>query len=148
MNSRLESTLPPHLHHADELQKIDSQYDRYLLIVRVGKWLFVIVLALVMYRWWYPYQTFDSTAWKAADRWESNTRLGMASYLVKSRTLDGKAKAEVFELLGEPDDMRKPVGTHHTWLVGRGQSMFSFDSYLGIVLDQSDRVKECFMFEH
>ena len=116
-------------------------------MIRLGWFLAFVVLAVVIYRWWNPYLKFESKAWKSAN-WNTNTRIGMANYLIATGSLLGKTKAEVIELLGEPDGTIKPVGFQLSWYAGPGQSFLSFNSYFVISLDQAERVKECVLFEN
>ena len=117
--------------HAEELKRIDKQYDRYVLLIRLGWLALFLILAVVIYRWWYPYQAFDSHIWKTTDPNKSDTRLGMAYDLIASKMLIGKTKEEVIGLLGKPDDTDKFLDIHHTWHIGRGQTFFFFSKCTG-----------------
>lgn len=130
--------------HAEELKRIDSHYDRLVLIGRLFWVMVFLVLAFVVYSWWFPYQAFDAAGWKNGD---DRTRLGMAKDLVSSGILIGKTKEEAIQLLGEPYGC-KAQGYHLSWDAGSAQSLFNFNSYLNVRLDAADRAVECILFEN
>lgn len=86
---------------------------------------------------------FDSSKWKQTGQLNqvSYPRLEMADDLIHDRTLYGKTKEEVIELLGKPsnDDYFKTYDLVY-WL-GPSRDWFSVDSeWLLIQLDDSERV--------
>jgi hypothetical protein len=93
---------------------------------------------------------FDSAVWKKSDSWEQETfpRQGMAQDLINNRKLNGQTRAEVIELLGEPDSEREYEGGHQLnyWL--GPDSGYGIDSeWLMIELDDAGRVMECRTWE-
>jgi hypothetical protein len=92
---------------------------------------------------------FSSETWKQAKPSAMNdVRLSMVDDLMKSRTLNGKNRGEVVELLGEPDGdpavrPRFPSWQMHYYLgPSRGTVLFKgFDfDYLVLRLDSSGKV--------
>lgn len=70
------------------------------LVVVVGR---LAVVAALMVSWiWFPGRAFDRVAWQDESQVQQGVRLGMADRLMARRTLLGKTRAEVVELLGEP----------------------------------------------
>src|SRR5262249_17741910 len=120
----------------DSPESIDARYDRYVRRITIAKWLLVILVVFIIYRWWFPYQAFDAAGWKNGN---DRTRLGMSKDLVSSGILIGKTKVELIHLLGEPYG-RKAQGFHLSWYAGSSQSLFNFNSYLNVRLDNADRV--------
>jgi outer membrane protein assembly factor BamE (lipoprotein component of BamABCDE complex) len=103
--------------------------------MRRRKWLVAIavtacalVVAFTVWRLWFPGRAFDPVAWRDDNQVQQGVRLAMADRLVARRTLQGKTRAEVLELLGEPT----PTGRFHDWdlvyWLGPERSYFSIDS--------------------
>src|SRR5262245_12700151 len=57
---------------------------------------------------------FDPDSWRAG---KARHRVGMARYLADTKLLDGKTRAEVVAMLGEPD-IDRPGDEGMRWLVG------------------------------
>jgi hypothetical protein len=57
---------------------------------------------LIVCRAWFAGQSFDRAAWQEDATAESGARKAMADRLLARRTLFGKTRAEVVDLLGEP----------------------------------------------
>jgi len=57
---------------------------------------------------------FDGEKWKAG---KARHRVAMAHYLVDEKLLEGKTRAELFDMLGHPD-VDKPGSDGTRWLLG------------------------------
>lgn len=86
---------------------------------------------------------FDSSTWKQMGQLNqaSYPRLEMAEDLIRDRTLYGKTKEEVIELLGKPSDDGYFKTYDLVYWLGPERGWFSVDSeWLLIQLDDSERV--------
>jgi len=88
---------------------------------------------------------FDSKTWKdleQANR-EPYPRRAMADHLLQQRTLHGKSRAEVLDLLGEPSDTEHFAEYDAVYWLGPQRSMVAIDSeWLVIRFGESERVTE------
>lgn len=114
---------------------------------RLGLLLLGSAILLLVWRWWSPYAVFDEASWKATNPYEDSTRLGMGNYLVNKRTLIGKLRAQVIEMLGQPDARSKWVGCQMAYRLGSGREFLSFGSYLAIQLGPDEAVQRCYIVE-
>jgi len=89
--------------------------------------------------------TFDSTAWKDLEQIqrEPYARRTMADELTSHRGLDGKSRAEVRELLGEPTETEYFSDWDLVYWLGPQRGFIAVDSeWLVIRFDDSDQVAE------
>jgi hypothetical protein len=103
--------------------------------------LLAVVAALMVWRTWLPGRAFDPVSWRDESQVQRGVRLGMADWLIARRTLLGKTRAEVVELLGEPP----PTGYFGDWdmvyWLGPERGLISIDSeWLVLRLAQNGRV--------
>jgi hypothetical protein len=102
--------------------------------MRRMQWLVVAVVLLVVSsmlaaRWvWFAGRALDPTAWQDESQIQQGVRLAMADRLIALRTLIGKTRADVVELLGEPP----PTGYFADWnlvyWLGPERGFISIDS--------------------
>lgn len=94
--------------------------------------------------------SFDAKVWRESGSWEQESfpRIAMAKDLITHHTLQGKPKAEVFEMLGEPNSIRQyDSGQELMYWLGPS-SGFGIDStWLWVKVDEGERVKECDLYE-
>jgi outer membrane protein assembly factor BamE (lipoprotein component of BamABCDE complex) len=86
---------------------------------------------------------FDSSTWKQTGQLNQSSypRLEMAEDLIRDRTLYGKTKQEVIELLGKPSNDGYFKTYDLVYWLGPERGWFSVDSeWLLIQLDDSERV--------
>jgi hypothetical protein len=100
-----------------------------------------VVAGLMVWRVWFPGRAFDPVTWRDESDVQQGVRLGMADRLIARRTLLGKTRAEVVELLGEPP----PTGYFADWdmvyWLGPERSFISIDSeWLVLRLAEDGRV--------
>jgi hypothetical protein len=62
----------------------------------------VVLAAVAVWQAWYPGRAFDPDLWRDKSRMAEGVRSDMAARSLARGTLDGKTKAKVIELLGEP----------------------------------------------
>lgn len=89
---------------------------------------------------------FDSLKWKQSGQLNQNSypRLQMADALIRDRTLYGKTKTEVIQLLGEPSKDGYFRSHDLVYWLGPSRDWLNVDSeWLLIQLDDSDRVIKC-----
>jgi hypothetical protein len=106
-----------------------------------------IILALaavVVWRVWFPGRNFDAVAWHDPVLVQRGVRLAMADRLIARRALNGKTRAEVVEMLGEPPD----TGYFRNWdlvyWIGPERGLFGIDSeWLVARLGRDGDVVEC-----
>lgn len=109
------------------------------LVVALGA--LAVVAGLLVWRLWFPGGAFDPVAWRDESQVQQGVRLGMADRLIARRTLIGKTRAEVVELLGEPP----PTGYFADWdlvyWLGPERGFISIDSeWLVLRLAEDGRV--------
>lgn len=111
------------------------------------RWLVLALSVLILgagarvWRVWFPGRPFDAAAWKDEAQVEQGVRLGMADRLLARRTLLGKTRDEVVELLGEPPPTAYFANWHMGYWLGPERSLFSIDSeWLVLRLAQDGRV--------
>lgn len=92
-----------------------------------------------------PVSTFDSKTWKDQEltNQEPYPRRTMADELVSQRTLVGKTRAELLELLGEAPKTEYFADWDVVYWLGPQRGFMAVDSeWLVIRFDESDRVAE------
>jgi hypothetical protein len=88
-----------------------------------------------------PVQAFDRTAWRDESQIKQGVRLGMADRLIADRTLLGKTRAEVVELLGEPPRTGYFADWDLVYWLGPERGFISIDSeWLVLRLSADGRV--------
>lgn len=103
----------------------------------------VAVIVLVAWRAWFPGRPFDRTAWQADSTAELGVRQAMVDRLLARRTLVGKTRAEVVDLLGEPSPTEYFQRWDLIYRVGMERGYISIDSeWLVLRLGTDGRVAE------
>lgn len=101
------------------------------------------VVVLVLWRAWFPGQSFDRAAWQANATAESGVRQAMADRLLARRTLVGKTRAEIVDLLGEPPPTEYFKEWDLVYRLGMERGFISIDSeWLVLRLGTDGRVAE------
>ena len=96
------------------------------LIVALGT---ASVAAGLMVWWvWFPGRAFDPVAWQDESQVQQGVRLGMADRLIARRSLLGKTRAEVVELLGEPPTTEYFADWDMVYWLGPERGFFGIDS--------------------
>ncbi len=79
---------------------------------------------------------FDPKGWRSGS---GNQRLAMATWLEQSNALEGKTRAGVVEMLGEPD-ISKPGDEGVRWLLGfHAKGLFDESKWLVLTVTEDDR---------
>ncbi len=112
------------------------------------RWLVVALAALAIgatltvWRVWFPGRGFDPAVWNDEVQVQQGVRLAMADRLIARRTLLGKRRAEVVELLGEPPPTAYFAKWDMVyWLGPERDYIFSIDSeWLVLRLAEDGRV--------
>ena len=103
--------------------------------------LFTVLFAA--WRFWFPGRAFDPAAWRDKVRVAQGVRLGMADRLIALRALDGKTRAAVVEMLGEPPATGYFSNWDLVYWLGPERGFISVDSeWLVLRLDADGRVAE------
>jgi hypothetical protein len=109
------------------------------LVVALGA--LAVVAGLLVWRMWFPGRAFEPAAWRDESRVERSVRLRMADGLIARRTLLGKTRAEVVELLGEPPPTDYFADWDMVYWLGPERSFISIDSeWLVVRLAEDGRV--------
>lgn len=91
---------------------------------------------------WLNRMPFDSAKWKAGN--ENDIRIRMVDSLLRKNELNGKTRAEILALLGEPDNTGYFRDYDLVYRLGAERGFISIDSeWLVFRLDTNDMVKEC-----
>ena len=117
------------------------------MVKRRKRWIVValgtvaVVAGLTVCSMWLAGRAFDPVAWRDEFQVQQGVRLGMTDRLIARRTLLGKTRAEVIEMLGEPP----PTGYFADWdlvyWLGPERGFMSIDSeWLVLRLDEDGRV--------
>jgi hypothetical protein len=89
----------------------------------------------------FPGRAFDPVAWQDKSQVQQGVRLGMADRLIARRTLIGKTRAEVVELLGEPPHTGYFADWDMVYWLGPERGFISIDSeWLVVRLAKDGRV--------
>ncbi len=113
---------------------------RNILIIAV---IAVLVLAAAVAAWalWPVGRAFDQAVW--LDGKQEAARLEMADRIVARRMLDGKGRAEVVAMLGEPPKTDYFSDWNLVYRLGMERGFISIDSeWLVVRFDVHDRVSE------
>lgn len=111
----------------------------WILVVALGSWLGCSSQSEA------PVSKFDSKSWKDPAQFDQEPfpRRTMADDLVGDRALQGKTRAEVIELLGEPTQTEYFRDWDVVYWLGPQRGFLAMDSeWLVIRLDESGRVRE------
>jgi hypothetical protein len=85
-------------------------------------------IALTVRQFWFPGQEFDPIAWADETQIGQGVRLGMADRLLARGTLNGKTRAEVVEMLGEPPTTEYFSDWDLVYWLGPERGFISIDS--------------------
>jgi hypothetical protein len=114
---------------------------------RRERWIVVALGTLALVAWlmvwwvWFPGRAFDPVAWRDESQVQRGVRLGMADRLIARRTLLGKTRAEVVELLGEPPPTEYFADWDMVYWLGPERGFISIDSeWLVLRLAEDGRV--------
>jgi|SRR5215831_15591816 len=111
----------------------------WLLVVTLGT--LAIVAGLTACWVWLPGQAFDPVAWRDESQVQQGVRLGLADRLIARRTLLGKTRTEVVELLGEPPPTAYFADWDMVYWLGPERGFISIDSeWLVLRLGEDRRV--------
>jgi hypothetical protein len=109
----------------------------------VTVWGSVVLTVLLWYWTTSREQLFDSIRWQEESHVKQGARLGMADSLVAHRTLLGKTRSEVVELLGEPPPTEYFRDWDLVYWLGPERGFISIDSeWLVLRLAEDGRVQE------
>ena len=79
---------------------------------------------------------FNHDLWRAG---KARHRVGMARFLIERKLLEGKTRAELVEMLGEPD-MDKPGDEGVRWLLGfYAKGLFDETGWLALSINDDDK---------
>lgn len=91
---------------------------------------------------WRNRMPFESAKWKAGN--ENDIRIRMVDSLLRKYELNGKTRAEILALLGEPDNTGYFQDYDLVYRLRAERGFISIDSeWLVFPLDTNDMVKEC-----
>jgi hypothetical protein len=113
---------------------------RWLVVGLAGLTVFVVLAV----RWaWVLGPAFDPALWQDEDQVRQGVRLEMADRLLARRTLVGKTRAQVVELLGEPPPTAYFTDWDLVYRLGPERGYFSIDSeWLVLRLGADGRVMD------
>lgn len=101
----------------------------------------VCVAVVAAWALWPVGRAFDQAVW--ADEKQEGARLEMADRIVARRMLDGKARAEVVAMLGEPPKTGYFSDWNLVYRLGMERGFISIDSeWLVVRFDANERVSE------
>ena len=101
-----------------------------------------LVAAVVVWALWPVGREFDRAVW--LDEKQEGPRLKMADRIVSRRMLDGKARAEVVAMLGEPPKTGYFSDWNLVYWLGPERGFISIDSeWLVVRFDAHERVSDC-----
>jgi hypothetical protein len=102
------------------------------------------LVAIAVWRLWFPGRPFDPVVWRDEAQTISSVRSEMADRLIARGTLLGKTRAEVVELLGEPTEMGLFSDWDLVYRLGPERGFIRIDyEWLLIQLDRDGRVAAC-----
>jgi hypothetical protein len=113
------------------------------------RWSLAITIAALLLGWtvWLirnPGTPFDPVGWQDPARVKQGVRLKMADRLVAWRTLQGKTRQQVVDLLGKPSDEGYFRHWDLVYWLGPERGFISIDSeWLVARLGNDDRVIDC-----
>jgi hypothetical protein len=104
----------------------------------------VLTVTVLVAKWfWFPGRSFDAVAWNDQTQVREGVRLKMADRLLARRTLIGRTRAEVVELLGEPSPTAYFAEWDLVYWLGPERGYFSIDSeWLVVRLGEDGRVAD------
>ena len=131
--------------------KLPTHHDNAMRIPRMTTRRWSLAIALQPSSWaetvWLirnPGTPFDSVAWQAHAQVQQGVRLKMADRLVAWRTLQGKTRQQVVDLLGKPSDEGYFRNWDLVYWLGNEGGFISIDSeWLVVRLGKDDRVADC-----
>jgi len=101
----------------------------------------VLVAGVLVWALWPVGRAFDQAVW--ADEKQAGARLETADRIVARRMLDGKARADVVAMLGEPPKTGNSSDWNLVYRLGMERGFVSIDSeWLVVRFDANDRVSE------
>ena len=110
---------------------------RNILLISIA----AIVVAAAAWALWPVGRAFDKAVWH--DEKQESARLEMADRIVARRMLDGKARAEVTAMLGEPTKTGYFSDWSLVYWLGPERGFMNIDSeWLVVRFDANDRVSE------
>lgn len=102
-----------------------SRHKRWIVLTVA---VLAVAFSIAIWRIWFPGNAFDPIAWQDEIQVKAGLRLGMADRLIARGTFQGKTRAEVVQLLGEPP----PTDYFHNWdlvyWLGPERGFMSIDS--------------------
>jgi hypothetical protein len=114
------------------------------------RWSWVVILVIVamclfpagIVAWRYRARTFDAVAWRNDAENGSGVRQSMADGLVASRSLIGRTREEVVEMLGEPPETGYFKRYDLVYWLGHERGFISIDSEWLVIRIVNGRVVE------
>lgn len=109
----------------------------------IGLAVLVVTALFAVWRFWFLGRAFDPVVWQDEAQIQQGVRLSMADRLIARGTLQGKPRAEVVELLGEPPENTSFSDWDLVYWLGSERGFISIDSeWLVIRFGPDGRVAE------